>query len=55
MMRASATRVLFFGSRRVQAATPIQSMAICTAPDGAVYSIVSNFVYPMLLMTRLAN
>lgn len=41
--RASATSVLCFGSR-MHAPTPIQSMAIWTAPDGAVYSMVWNFV-----------
>ena len=40
-MRAKATSILFLG-KSIQAATPIHSIAICTAPEGAVYSMVSN-------------
>lgn len=42
-MRAKAMNVLFRGNS-THPPTPIQSIAICTAPDGAVYSIVSNLV-----------
>lgn len=40
-MRTMATSILCRG-KSIQAATPIQIMAICTAPEGAVYSMVSN-------------
>lgn len=52
--RAKATSVRFRGIK-THPSTPIQSMVIWTAPDGAVYSIVWYLSYPMLLMTKEAN
>lgn len=54
MTRPSATSVLFLGRRR-QAATPIHSIAIWTAPEGAVYNMVLKLLYPMFLITSDAN